>query len=101
MMAENLETQERTTQTPRKPRRMLVGRVTSAHKTPKTIRVEAQYLDRHRKYGKYLRRSARLHVHDEKQEAKLGDQVQVMECRPVSRTKTWRLVRVLESAPQD
>jgi small subunit ribosomal protein S17 len=99
MMAENVETQERTAQ--RKPRRMLIGRVISSQKTPKTIRVEAQYLDRHGKYGKYVRSSARLHVHDEKQQARLGDRVQVMECRPISKTKVWRLVRVLESAPQD
>lgn len=74
--------------------------VTSAHKTPKTLRVEVQYQTRHPVYGKYLGRTRKLHVHDEKGEAKLGDRVQVMECRPISKTKTWRLVRVLEAGPE-
>ena len=72
------------------------GVVTSAHKTPQTICVEVRYQVRHRKYGKFLRRSTRLHAHDAKGQAKLGDRVEVMECRPMSKTKTWRLVKVLE-----
>lgn len=83
----------------RKARRVLQGIVTSAHKTPKTLRVEVQYLVRHPIYGKYMRRRTRVHVHDEKGEAKLGDRVQVMECRPISKTKTWRLTKIIESAP--
>lgn len=82
-------------------RRQMVGVVTSAHKTPKTLRVEVEYLTRHPKYGKYMRDRSILHVHDEKQEANLGDRVQVMECRPISKLKTWRLVKVLDRAPQD
>ena len=82
----------------RKLRRTEIGVVTSAHKTPKTIRVEVQYQVRHPLYEKIIRRTRKLHVHDEKAEAKLGDRVEVMECRPVSKTKTWRLVKVLESA---
>ena len=82
-------------------RRQMVGVVTTAHKTPKTLRVEVEYLVRHAKYGKYQRDRSILHVHDEKQEARPGDRVQVMECRPVSKTKTWRLVKVLQRAPQD
>lgn len=85
----------------RKPRRQMVGVVTAAHKTPKTLRVKVEYLVRHRKYGKYVRDRGTLHVHDEKQEAALGDKVQVMECRPVSKMKTWRLVKVLTRAPRD
>jgi small subunit ribosomal protein S17 len=85
----------------RKARRQMVGVVTSAHKTPKTLRVEVEFLVRHSKYGKYMRDRSILHVHDEKQEAALGDRVQVMECRPMSKLKTWRLVKVLERAPQD
>jgi small subunit ribosomal protein S17 len=85
----------------REARSVMVGVVTSANKTPKTIRVEVEYLTRHAKYGKYLRRSIRLHAHDEKGEAKTGDRVQVMECRPMSKTKKWRLVKVIEAAPQD
>ena len=75
--------------------------VTAAHLTPKTIKVRVEYLVRHEAYGKYLRRSRVLHAHDERQEAGLGDRVLVMECRPVSKTKTWRLVRVLQAAPKD
>lgn len=85
----------------RRLRRQMMGVVTSAHKTPKTLRVEVEFLVRHSKYGKYMRDRSILHVHDEKQEARLGDRVEVMECRPVSKTKTWRLVKVLEKAPQD
>jgi small subunit ribosomal protein S17 len=85
----------------RKLRRQMVGRVTSAHKTPKTLRVQVEFLVRHSKYGKYMRDRSILHVHDEKQEAHLGDRVEVMECRPVSKLKNWRLVKVLEKAPQD
>jgi small subunit ribosomal protein S17 len=82
-------------------RRQMVGVVTTAHKTPKTLRVEVEFLVRHAKYGKYTRDRSVLHVHDEKQEAHRGDRVQVMECRPVSKQKTWRLIKVLERAPQD
>ena len=85
----------------RKPRKTRIGVVTSAHKTPKTITVKVQYLMRHPKYGKYMRRSMKLHAHDDKAEARQGDRVQVMECRPISKTKTWRLIQVLEAAPQD
>ncbi len=84
----------------RKDRRVLQGIVTSAHKTPKTIRVEVQYSVKHPVYGKFMRRSTKVHAHDENAEAKQGDLVQVMECRPISKTKTWRLMKVLEAAPQ-
>ena len=85
----------------RKPRKLRVGVVSSAHKTPRTITVRVQYQVRHPKYGKYVRRSQKLHAHDEKEEARSGDRVQLMECRPISKTKTWRLVKVLEAAPRD
>jgi small subunit ribosomal protein S17 len=83
----------------RKGRKTMTGVVTSAHQTPKTISVKVHYRVRHRKYGKYMRRSIKLHAHDDRAEAKLGDRVQLMECRPISKTKTWRLVKVLASAP--
>jgi small subunit ribosomal protein S17 len=85
----------------RKPRKMRIGIVTSAHKTPRTIRVEIQQRKPHDKYGKYVRTSSGLLAHDEKEEANPGDRVQVMECRPHSKSKTWRLIKVLERAPQD
>ena len=85
----------------RKPRKTMVGVVTSAHKTPKTITVKVQYRVRHPKYGKYVRQSVKLHAHDEAAAANQGDRVQVMECRPMSKMKTWRLVKVMDAAPQD
>lgn len=78
-------------------RKLRTGEVVSAGKTPKTIVVRSGYRVRHPKYGKYVRRTMRMHAHDEKGEAKVGDIVQVMECRPISKTKTWRLVKVVES----
>jgi small subunit ribosomal protein S17 len=51
---------------------------------------------KHLKYGKFLRRWSKLHAHDEKNEAQIGDRVVVMTCRPISKTKGWRLVKVLE-----
>lgn len=75
-----------------------VGVVTSDVRN-KTIKVELSYAQRHAKYGKIIRRRTVLHAHDEKNEARKGDTVEVMECRPVSKTKCWRLVRVIERAP--
>lgn len=82
-------------------RRVVVGVVTTANKTPKTIKVSVEYQTRHSKYGKTLRRQTKYTAHDEKGEARTGDKVELMECRPISKTKTWRLVKVLEAAPQD
>ena len=77
-----------------------VGVVTSAARQ-KTISVTIAYLVRHPKYGKFLRRRTVLHAHDEKNECHTGDVVEVMQCRPLSKTKRWRLVRVLKAAPQE
>jgi small subunit ribosomal protein S17 len=74
-----------------------IGVVTS-DKRDKTRTVEIAYSVRHPKYGKYLRRTSRFHVHDEKNESKLGDRVEIANCRPLSKTKSWRLVRVVEKA---
>jgi small subunit ribosomal protein S17 len=82
-------------------RRVVTGVVTAANRTPKTIRVEVQYQTRHSKYGKTLNRVTKYHAHDEKSEAKVGDQVELMECRPMSKLKTWRLVRIVQRGPQD
>jgi len=76
----------------------IIGEVTSA-KTAKTIKVEVQYLTKHPKYGKYLKRSSVYHVHDEKSEAREGDKVEIAESRPFSRTKHHRLLRVIDKAP--
>jgi small subunit ribosomal protein S17 len=65
-------------------------------KGDKTIRVRFDFLVKHPKYGKYLRRSTTLATHDEKNEAHKGDLVEVVACRRMSKTKCWRLTRVLE-----
>jgi small subunit ribosomal protein S17 len=57
-----------------------------------------EYLSRHPKYGKYVRQRTVLHVHDEENAAKVGDRVEIAECRPISKTKSWVLLRVVEPA---
>jgi small subunit ribosomal protein S17 len=76
------------------PKRIAVGVVTS-DKMKKTRRVEIPRLVRHPKYGKIMRRKTVCHVHDEAEEARLGDTVEIQESRPRSRTKRWELVRVV------
>ena len=75
-------------------RRTRVG-VVSSSKRLKTITVQIERRMKHPKYGKYQLRTGSLQAHDEKNEAKVGDQVEVMECRPISKTKNFRLVRVI------
>ena len=67
-------------------------------KTDKTITVRIDMAKRHRRYQKIVRSSKRLAVHDERNDAREGDVVRVIECRPMSRTKRWRLVEILERA---
>src|ERR1700758_4159873 len=83
----------------RHQRRTAVGVVTS-DKMNKTRRVEIPRLVKHARYGKYIRRRTICHVHDEKNESHKGDTVEIMETRPLSKTKNWRLVRVVTVAPQ-
>ena len=64
----------------------------------KTITVRIDVVRRHKRYHKILRSSVKLHAHDERNDAHPGDTVRVMECRPMSRTKRWRLVEILERA---
>ncbi len=92
-MAET-ETAAATTGKTRGRRRVREGVVTS-DRGHKTITVVAAYQRKHWKYGKFMRRRTKLHAHDENNEAVVGDLVQVMECRPISKTKFWRLVKVL------
>src|SRR5882672_1081871 len=79
---------------PRSQRRLVVGVVTS-DKMNKTRRVEIPRLGKHRRYGKYIKRRTICHVHDEKNESHTGDTVEIMETRPLSKTKHWRLVRIV------
>src|SRR3954462_14877666 len=74
--------------------------VVGSDKGDKTIKVVVNYQTRHPKYGKYLKRRTILHAHDEKNEAREGDTVQIAECRPLSRTKHHRLLRIVEKAPE-
>jgi small subunit ribosomal protein S17 len=85
-------------QAKRNQRRTAVGVVTS-DKMNKTRRVEIPRLVKHARYGKYIRRRTICHVHDEKNESHQGDMVEIMESRPMSKTKHWRLVRVVTKAP--
>jgi len=78
-------------------RQMKVG-IVSSDKCDKTINVVCRFVVRHKKYGKYVNRRTVLRAHDEKNEAAIGDRVEVMECRPISKTKHWRLVRVVRQA---
>jgi len=82
----------------RQQRRTAVGVVTS-DKMNKTRRVEIPRLVKHARYGKYIRRRTVCHVHDENNESHQGDTVEIMESRPMSKTKHWRLVRIVTKAP--
>jgi small subunit ribosomal protein S17 len=80
-----------------KVRRALVGRVVS-DKMQKTVTVLVESRVKHPLYGKILTRSAKYHAHVEDGVAAAGDLVEIEECRPISRTKTWRVAKVLEKA---
>lgn len=77
--------------------RTLTGRVVS-DKMQNSAVVLVERRVRHPLYGKYIRRSTKLHVHDENNECRQGDTVTIRECRPVSKTKAWSLVEVVERA---
>lgn len=79
------------------PQKVRVGRVVS-DKMTKTVVVEVQRMIKHRLYKKYVRRSKKLYVHDERSQAHEGDVVRVIEGRPLSKTKRWRLLEVVERA---
>ena len=78
----------------RRARKVQVGTVTS-DKRDKTITLVVERLVRHPIYEKYIRRRTKLHAHDDKNEAKVGDTVEVMSIRPLSKSKRWRLVKIV------
>ncbi|WP_455380693.1 30S ribosomal protein S17 [Acidihalobacter prosperus] len=82
-----------------KVQRSVVGRVLS-DKMDKTLTVEIKRMVRHPVYGKYIRRSTKLHVHDADNNARAGDTVRIQECRPISRSKSWKLVEIVERSPE-
>ena len=79
------------------PKRVAVGVVTS-DRMDKTRRVEIPRLVQHPKYGKYIRRRTVCYVHDEDNESRQGDTVEISECRPRSKMKRWELVRVVSKS---
>ena len=82
----------------RNSRKDLTGVVTSVM-GDKSIKVTYNYKNPHSRYRKVISRKTVVHVHDEKNDARLGDRVEIMETRPISRLKRWRLVRIVERAP--
>jgi len=76
-------------------RRTLIGTVLS-NKMDKTITILIERKIKHPLYGKYIKRSTKLHVHDEDNSCSEGDIVEVTSCKPLSKTKTWNLVNILE-----
>ena len=80
-----------------KSKRTLTGQVVST-KMDKTIAVSVERLVKHAMYGKYIRRTTKLLAHDANNESKEGDTVSIKPCRPMSRRKSWILVRVVERA---
>ncbi|EFP95158.1 30S ribosomal protein S17 [Vibrio caribbeanicus] len=73
------------------------GRVVS-DKMDKSIVVAIERMVKHPIYGKYVKRTTKVHAHDENNDCGLGDKVEIAECRPLSKTKSWTLVKVLEKA---
>jgi len=78
-------------------KRTKTGRVTS-NKADKTVTVMLERQVKHPLYGKYIKRSTKVHAHDEENSCGEGDLVTISECRPLSKTKSWRIVEILERA---
>ncbi|MCX7954972.1 MAG: 30S ribosomal protein S17 [Bacteroidales bacterium] len=83
--------------TKRNQRKVRIGTVTS-NKMNKTIVVSEEKRVKHPKYNKYIKRTKKYYVHDENNECNIGDVVKIMETRPLSRLKRWRLVEIIERA---
>lgn len=91
MTAENKET--------KKVVRTAIGKVVS-DKMEKSVVVALERRIKHPMYGKFIRKTTKLHVHDEENKSQVGDVVSIQECRPISKTKSWKLVEVLERPAQ-
>ena len=83
-----------------RPHLRTIQGVVASDKADKTIKVVVNYQTKHAKYGKYLKRRTVLQAHDEKNEAHEGDTVEIAECRPLSKTKHHRLLRIVQKAPE-
>jgi small subunit ribosomal protein S17 len=90
---------EQTNSPAQKSQRTVEGRVVS-NKMLKTVTVLLERQVQHPLYGKIVRRSTKVHAHDEKGECKEGDVVRIAECRPLSKTKNWRVVEIVTRAAQ-
>lgn len=90
-----MEATQTTTTVERNLRKTRTGVVTS-NKMDKTITVKVERKIKHPLYGKFLKKSTSFHAHDEKNECSIGDLVKIMETRPLSKTKRWRMVEVLQ-----
>ena len=90
-----MEATTTTTTVVRNLRKTRVG-VVSSNKMDKTITVNVERKVKHPLYGKFLKKTTKFHAHDEKNECSIGDTVKIMESRPMSKTKRWRLVEVVE-----
>jgi len=99
-MAEPAEQAEQAQQAKQPRRQKRVGMVSST-KGDKTIRVIVTSTFKHPRYGKYLRRQTKVAVHDPQNAAKLNDVVEIVPCRRISRTKSWRLLRIVRRGEQD
>ncbi len=93
------QAQTQTEHEARGTRRVAIGVVTR-DKMSKTRRVEIPRLVKHPRYGKYIKRRTICYMHDEKNESRIGDTVEIMETRPLSKLKCWRLVRIVTKAPE-
>ncbi len=76
-------------------RKVRVG-IVSSNKMDKTVTVAVERKVKHPMYGKFVKKTTRFHAHDEKNECSIGDLVKIMETRPLSKTKRWRLLEVIE-----
>ena len=92
----SIMTTESTT-TERKSRKTRIG-IVSSNKMTKTITVSVERKVKHPIYGKFLKKTSSFHAHDEQNSAGIGDVVRIMETRPLSKTKRWRLVEIIEKA---
>jgi small subunit ribosomal protein S17 len=80
--------------------RPTVGRVVS-NKMQKSVTVSIERLVKHPAYGKFIRRTTKVMAHDEEGTCRMGDTVAIVECRPISKRKAWRVVQIVERAPVD
>ena len=96
-MTEQMKTETEKTATTRSGKKEFVG-IVKSDKMEKTIVVSIVTLTLHPLYKKYVKRAKKIKAHDEKNEAKIGDRVRVIESRPISKEKCWKLVEIIERA---